>query len=253
MWSVDFSTLDPTRLVSGSDDGMVKLWSIHSQVSTATLAVGANVCSVQFSPENSHQIALGAANHRVYLYDLRRTAVPLMSVAGHERAVSYVRFLSGGQLASASTDSTLKLWDTRHTAGQTGALPANVQTFRGHRNERNFVGLSASSQGYLACGSEDHNVFVYHRSLPIPVASCEFGGPRPRGRSGLAQAERTHGASAMGGDSGMSGMESEGEDVLSNGLVGGGNMFVSSVCWSRKGDVLLAANSVGIVRLLKMV
>ncbi|MEW5300531.1 MAG: hypothetical protein WDW36_003460 [Sanguina aurantia] len=255
VWSVDFSTLDPTRLVSGSDDGLVKLWSIHSEASTATIAVGANVCSVQFSPEASHLIALGAANHRVYLYDLRRTASPLMSVAGHERAVSYVRFMPGGQLASASTDSTLKLWDTKLPAGTVGAVvPASVQTFRGHRNERNFVGLSASSDGYLACGSEDHNVFVYHRSLPIPVASCEFGGPRPRGRSGLLQTRERGGAgSSMTGDGGTSGMESEGEDVLSNGPAGGGSMFVSSVCWSRKGDVLIAANSVGIVRLLKMV
>jgi len=46
------------------------------------------------------------------------TACPYMCVyarvpacAGHSKAVSYVRFLSGSQLVTASTDNSLKLWD----------------------------------------------------------------------------------------------------------------------------------------------
>lgn len=37
-----------------------------------------------------------------------------------------------------------------------------VRTFRGHTNEKNFVGLTVNSE-YIACGSETNEVFVYHK------------------------------------------------------------------------------------------
>lgn len=69
---------DPTRFVSGGDDGAVKLWSMRDSAAAATIDSKANVCSVQLSPENSHLLAFGSANYRVYLYDLRK-ARPLQS------------------------------------------------------------------------------------------------------------------------------------------------------------------------------
>lgn len=32
VWSIDFSSADPTMLASGSDDGSVKLWSINQAI-----------------------------------------------------------------------------------------------------------------------------------------------------------------------------------------------------------------------------
>jgi protein suppressor of PHYA-105 1 len=48
VWSVDFCPTDPLRFLSGSDDGSVRLWSVHEQHSAARIAAPANVCSVQF-------------------------------------------------------------------------------------------------------------------------------------------------------------------------------------------------------------
>lgn len=47
------------------------------------------------------------------MYDLRHTTTPLAVLGNHGRSVSYVRFVNQHHLASASTDSTLRLWDIR--------------------------------------------------------------------------------------------------------------------------------------------
>jgi len=41
-----------------------------------------------------------------------------------------------------------------------------VRIYRGHMNEKNFVGLTANSE-YLSCGSETNEVFVYHKVIQV--------------------------------------------------------------------------------------
>lgn len=49
-----------------------------------------------------------------------------------------------------------------------------LHVYAGHTNERNFVGLSVTDDGYIATGSEDNSVVAYHASLPLPVARHSF-------------------------------------------------------------------------------
>jgi len=72
-----------------------------------------------------------------------------VSCAGHRKAVSYVRYLNENELVSASTDSTLRLWNIEQHA--------MTRLFEGHLNEKNFVGLSADGE-FIACGSELNEV-----------------------------------------------------------------------------------------------
>ncbi|CAA7397245.1 unnamed protein product [Spirodela intermedia] len=111
MWSIDFSLTDPTKLASGSDDGTVKLWNINQNGSTGTIKTKANVHSVQFPPDSAWSLAVGPANYRIYLYDLRSARAPLCILVGHAKTVSYVKFVDSSTLVSASTDNSLKLWD----------------------------------------------------------------------------------------------------------------------------------------------
>lgn len=55
----------------------------------------------------------GSADHHIHYFDLRNPSNPLFVFRGHQKAVSYVKFLSPNELASASTDSTLRLWDVQ--------------------------------------------------------------------------------------------------------------------------------------------
>ncbi|CAA2987384.1 SPA1-RELATED 4-like isoform X1 [Olea europaea subsp. europaea] len=79
-------------------------------------------------------------------------------------------------LMSVSTDNTLKLWDLSMCTSR--VLDSHLQSFTGHLNVKNFVGLSVCD-GYIATGSETNEVFVYHKSLPMPALSFEFNNTDP--------------------------------------------------------------------------
>ncbi|KAI8472315.1 MAG: WD40-repeat-containing domain protein [Monoraphidium minutum] len=238
-WSVDFSLADPSRLASGSDDGTVRLWSIHQESSVAVMETHHNVCSVAFSPEAGHLLAAGSVNHKIHLFDIRKPSAPLAVAPGHSKAVSYVKFMPGGRLVSASTDGTLRVWSAPGLAaagaaggGEAAYGAACEAVLRGHANERNFVGLTASDDGYVVCGSETNEVVCYHRALPPPVARHSFYGRRRAGGGGGAGGGGARGGGGPGG-----------EDAH----------FVSAVCWSRRHGTLLAGNSAGHIKVLQLI
>ncbi|KAI3466109.1 hypothetical protein Pfo_022772 [Paulownia fortunei] len=259
VWSVDFSVADPTMLASGSDDGSVKLWNINQAilflhlvdvsfetkrtkassyhclwikfwmcnklfflhglllqgVSVGTIKTKANVCCVQFPTDSGRTLAFGSADHRIYYYDLRNSKMPLCTIVGHNKTVSYVKFIDSTTLVSASTDNTLKLWDLSMCTSR--VLDCPLQSFTGHLNVKNFVGLSVS-EGYIATGSETNEVFVYHKAFPMPALSYKFNSTDP-----------------FSGD--------EVDDAA---------QFISSVCWRGQSSTLVAANSMGNIKLLEM-
>ncbi|PRQ18821.1 putative transcription factor WD40-like family [Rosa chinensis] len=205
-WSVDFSCTEPSMLVSGSDDCKVKVWCTRQEASVLNIDMKANICCVKYNPGSSNCIAVGSADHHIHYYDLRNVSQPLHVFTGHRKAVSYVKFLSNYELASASTDSTLRLWNVKDN------IP--VRTFKGHTNEKNFVGLTVNSE-YIACGSETNEVFVYHKEISKPVTWHRFGSPD---------------------------MEDTEDDA--------GSYFISAVCWKSDSPTMLTANSQGTIKVL---
>lgn len=98
--------------------------------------------------------------------------------------------------------------------------PRPVRSFTGHANEKNFVGLATDGR-YVACGSENNALYVYSAGLARPLLAHRFEAVR----GFLERPAR----------------DEEHAD------------FVSAVCWKRGSDVLLAANSQGLVKVLQLV
>ncbi|KAL2523572.1 SPA1-related 3 [Abeliophyllum distichum] len=142
--------------------------------------------------------------------------MPLCTLVGHNKTVSYIKFIDSTTIVSASTDNTLKLWDLSMCTSR--VLDCPLQSFTGHLNVKNFVGLSVSD-GYIATGSETNEVFVYHKAFPMPALSFKFNNTDP-----------------ISGD--------ELDDT---------SQFISSVCWRGQSPTLVAANSMGNIKLLEMV
>ncbi|XP_014336852.2 E3 ubiquitin-protein ligase COP1 isoform X1 [Bos mutus] len=215
-WSVDFNLMDPKLLASGSDDAKVKLWSTNLDNSVASIEAKANVCCVKFSPSSRYHLAFGCADHCVHYYDLRNTKQPIMVFKGHRKAVSYAKFVSGEEIVSASTDSQLKLWNV--------GKPYCLRSFKGHINEKNFVGL-ASNGDYIACGSENNSLYLYYKGLSKTLLTFKF-------------------------DTVKSVLDKDRKEDDTN-------EFVSAVCWRALPDgesnVLIAANSQGTIKVLELV
>ncbi|XP_051990208.1 E3 ubiquitin-protein ligase COP1-like isoform X3 [Xyrauchen texanus] len=215
-WSVDFNLMDPKLLASGSDDAKVKLWSTNLDNSVACIEAKANVCCVKFSPTSRYHLAFGCADHCVHYYDLRNTKQPIMVFKGHRKAVSYAKFVNGEEIVSASTDSQLKLWNVNK--------PHCLRSFKGHINEKNFVGL-ASNGDYVACGSENNSLYLYYKGLSKTLLTFKF-------------------------DTVKSVLDKDKKEDDTN-------EFVSAVCWRALPDgesnVLIAANSQGTIKVLELV
>jgi E3 ubiquitin-protein ligase RFWD2 len=227
IWSVDYCAADPTLLASGSDDCTVKLWSSRDACSVGQLDLKANVCAVAWRPGSAHELAVGSADHAVYLYDLRRGGEALQTMRGHRKAVSYVKWCDAQQLASASTDSTLRLWARgEDQPGDGGSSSEAERVYEGHVNEKNFVGLGADGD-FLACGSESNEAFVYYRALSKPIARQGFG---PMVAEGGGEVGQTRGSAPEGDRS----------------------TFISAVCWRPNTQELLVANSLGTVRVMQL-
>ncbi|XP_049380761.1 WD repeat-containing protein RUP2-like [Solanum stenotomum] len=169
VWSIDYCHSDPVLGASGSDDGTMQMWDPRCGDNGKCLAMvqptkeySTPVCCVEFNPFKGPIVAVGCADRRVYAYDMRKMVDPLFILDGHQKAVTYIRFIDERTIISSSIDGCLKMWNAEDQKV--------LRTYKGHNNSRRFVGLSVwKPGGLICCGSESNQVFVYDKRWGEPI------------------------------------------------------------------------------------
>ncbi|CAF4932006.1 unnamed protein product [Pieris macdunnoughi] len=110
---VSFHLTEPSLLISGSQDGMMKCFDLRmKEVARTFISNTESIRDVQFSPHTAHVLAAVSENGTVQLWDSRRHERPLHQFTAHSGpAFACDWHPDVPWLATASRDKTIKVWD----------------------------------------------------------------------------------------------------------------------------------------------
>ena len=155
---------DGTRIVSGGDDKIVRIWDATTGEELKALAGHlARVSSVTFSPDGA-RILSGSYDNSVRLWDIS-TGEELRTFNGHsDRVFSVAMTPDGTRIVSGSADSMVKVWD----AG-TGA---ELRTLKGHAAWVKGVAISPDG-ARIASGGTDTAIRLWDLSTGEELGSLK--------------------------------------------------------------------------------
>ena len=166
--TADYSP-DGTRIVSGGDNGVVRIWDAASRREVAKLAAGhTGLLAARYAPDG-RSIALGFADGALVMTDASLGS-PRVVLRVHGQGVDSVAFSrDGSRLAAGFGDGTIRI------VTPSGAGP--VQVLRGHQGPVNGVDLSADARVLVSAG-EDGSVRVWDTTGSTPQRTL-LKGSRP--------------------------------------------------------------------------
>ena len=169
---------DGRSMVSGSEDGTVRLWSVDGWRERRVLNAVRGIHSVALAPDD-RTIAGGSGDGRIFVWD-KGGGEPRIFV-GHSLMVAGVTFSPDGRtLASGSSDKSVRLWDVR-----TGR---ETLTLRGHHDLVYALAFRPDG-GALASGGQDMALRIWP-AAPLAEIDAESSAKQPGPASGPVIAAR---------------------------------------------------------------
>jgi WD40 repeat protein len=148
--------MDGQRIVSGSDDRTIRMWSRDTQQPIRTINVADPVYAVALS---KGRITAGVGSD-ICVFDVE-TGERISLMEGHTKYVWTVSLSSDGSLiASGSEDTTVRIWDAERGI--------EIQRLEGHTKTVRSVAFSPDSQ-WIASASVDKTVRVWSSETGQPV------------------------------------------------------------------------------------
>jgi WD40 repeat protein len=160
---------ESTLIVSGSDDGTIKVWDSRRRGHVHSLESKYQVTAVSFGMTDD-TLFTGGIDNDIKMWDLRKLEVSTR-LTGHTDTVTGLRLSADGKnLASNAMDNTVRVWDAQpFVAG--ARLKATLHGSQ-HNYEKNLIKVAwAPDNVHVAAGSADRNVYVWN-SLTGRVMYC---------------------------------------------------------------------------------
>ena len=162
--SVAFSP-DGERVVSGSGDGTVRIWSAATGQFMGTLTRGEHVLSVAFS-QYGGRVASGGADDTIRIWDAKAGAFELN---GHTDYVCCVAFSPNGKLLASGgeeQDCTVRIWDLENKR--------QIHELKGHTEAVNDVSFSPDGT-HVASGGDDKTIRIWDLESKTGESQCNIG------------------------------------------------------------------------------
>lgn len=147
-WVTALAVLPDGRLVSGQDDGSIRVWTLDG--GAAELLEGHTDWVRVLLALPDGRVASGSDDGSVRVWTLDGSAPKMQVLKGHASVVTALTVLPGGQLVSGSLDGSVRVWTLD------GSAPKRLE---GHTNA--VRALLALPDGTVASASDDHSVRLW--------------------------------------------------------------------------------------------
>jgi WD40 repeat protein len=146
-------------IISGSDDGRIILWNWNLQSNVKTI--------VSFNPAlnqtvnalasfNNKYLAAALGDGSIQIFSMNDQDIILVrNISAHSNSVLDVKFLNNGNLASASKDKTIKVWDVN----------TYKNIFINSNHNSSVLCLAVMPNANLVSGSEDKTIQIFNTNL----------------------------------------------------------------------------------------